>query len=148
MNLLERFNKSDYDIYLLRVSIVVIFFLFGNYKWFNFEINGLKSIIEPTWLNILYQLFGFSGGSYFLGVIEVATAVFLVLAIFRPGIGILADVIVILTGLTTLSLLPQLGKIDSFIIKDVFLVGGGAVLLKYDLKRMSATNNKIRTMNN
>ncbi|MBJ0340633.1 hypothetical protein JFK78_24295 [Escherichia coli] len=43
--------------------------------------------------------------------------------------------IVIVTGITTLSLLPQLGKIDSFIIKDVLLIGAGAVLLKYDLKR-------------
>ncbi len=47
----------------------------------------------------------------------------------------MGDIIVIVTGITTLSLLPQLGKIDSFIIKDVLLIGAGAVLLKHDLKR-------------
>lgn len=44
------------------------------------------------------------------------------------------DIIVIVTGLVTLSLLPQLGKVDSFVIKDVLLLGAGSVLLKYDLK--------------
>ncbi|MGX9516687.1 DUF417 family protein, partial [Escherichia coli] len=61
---------------------------------------------------------------------------FLALSIgfFRPAAGILGDIIVIVTGLVTLSLLPQLGKVDSFVIKDVLLLGAGSVLLKYDLK--------------
>lgn len=35
---------------------------------------------------------------------------------------------------SSISLLPQLGKVDSFVIKDVLLLGAGSVLLKYDLK--------------
>ena len=42
----------------------------------------------------------------------------------------------IVMALTTLSLLPQLGKIDGFIFKDLFLLGLGLVLLKYDLARL------------
>ncbi|MDH8172912.1 DUF417 family protein [Klebsiella pneumoniae] len=92
-------------------------------------------IISSTWLNILYILFGVHGGSYFLGVMETLTFLALIIGFFRPAAGVLGDIIVIVTGITTLSLLPQLGKIDSFIIKDVLLIGAGAVLLKHDLKR-------------
>ena len=53
---------------------------------------------------------------------------------FKPKIGLIGDLLVILTGITTLSIIPQLGHIDSFIIKDVLLVGAGLVLLKFDLK--------------
>ena len=57
----------------------------------------------------------------------------LIIGFFRPKIGILGDVIVISMALTTISLLPQLGKIDGFIFKDLFLLGLGVVLLKHDL---------------
>ena len=129
------FIRSDYDMVILRLSVITIFMLFGTYKWFDFEVMALEPLISTTWLNILYILFGVHGGSYFLGVVETITFLALVIGFFRPAAGILGDMIVIVTGITTLSLLPQLGKIDSFIIKDVLLIGAGAVLLKYDLKR-------------
>ncbi|MGS3021334.1 DUF417 family protein [Escherichia coli] len=126
--------KSDYDIVILRLSVIIIFMLFGTYKWFDFEVMALKPLISPTWLNILYIMFGVHGGSYFLGIVETITFLVLSIGFFRPAAGILGDIIVIVTGLVTLSLLPQLGKVDSFVIKDVLLLGAGSVLLKYDLK--------------
>lgn len=72
---------------------------------------------------------------------ETITFLALIIGFARPGVGISGDLIVITTGVTTLSLLPQLGKIDSFIIKDVLLIGAGAVLLKYDLTRYLAFRN-------
>ncbi|ELP5164101.1 DUF417 family protein, partial [Escherichia coli] len=75
------------------------------------------------------------GGSYFLGIVETITFLALIIGFFRPAAGVLGDIIVIVTGITTLSLLPQLGKVDSFVIKDVLLLGAGSVLLKYDLKK-------------
>lgn len=30
--------KSDYDIVILRLSVIIIFMLFGTYKWFDFEV--------------------------------------------------------------------------------------------------------------
>ena len=134
-NFINVYIKSDYDIVILRLSVIIIFMLFGTYKWFDFEVMALEPLISTTWLNILYILFGVHGGSYFLGVVETITFLALIIGFFRPAAGILGDMIVIVTGITTLSLLPQLGKIDSFIIKDVLLIGAGAVLLKYDLKR-------------
>ena len=134
-NFINGFIRSDYDMVILRLSVITIFMMFGTYKWFDFEVMALEPLISTTWLNILYILFGVHGGSYFLGVVETITFLALIIGFFRPAAGILGDMIVIVTGITTLSLLPQLGKIDSFIIKDVLLIGAGAVLLKYDLKR-------------
>lgn len=129
------FIRSDYDMIILRLSIITVFMLFGTYKWFDFEVMALEPLISSTWLNSLYVLFGVHGGSYFLGIVETIAFLALIIGFFRPVAGVLGDIIVIVTGITTLSLLPQLGKIDSFIIKDIVLIGAGAVLLKYDLKR-------------
>jgi len=132
---INNFIRSNYDMVILRLSVITVFMLFGTYKWFNFEVMALEPLISSTWLNILYVLFGVHGGSYFLGVMETIAFLSLIIGFFRPAAGVLGDIIIVITGMTTLSLLPQLGKIDSFIIKDVLLIGAGAVLLKYDLKR-------------
>ncbi|MCW2254912.1 putative membrane protein YkgB [Providencia alcalifaciens] len=134
-NYLNRFLNSNIDITVLRLSVIVIFMLFGTYKWFDFEVNALEPLISKTWLNFLYTLFGVHGGSYFLGVVESMAFIALIIGFVKPIIGVLGDVIVVFTGVVTLSLLFQLGKIDSFIIKDILLIGSGLVLLKYDLLR-------------
>lgn len=132
---LIRFLNSNIDITVLRLSVIVIFMLFGTYKWFDFEVNALEPLISKTWLNFLYTLFGVHGGSYFLGAVENIAFIALIIGFVKPIIGVFGDVIVIFTGVVTLSLLFQLGKIDSFIIKDILLIGSGLVLLKYDLLR-------------
>ena len=135
-SLIKKFTESNIDIAVLRLTIILIFILFGTYKWFDFEVMALEPIISNSWLNILYTLFGHHGASYFLGVAENITFITLIIGYFKPKFGVIGSLLVILTGLTTLSILPQLGKIDSFIIKDLLLVGGGLVLLKYDLIRI------------
>ena len=120
-NFFKSFIRSDNDMVILRLSVITIFMLFGTYKWFDFEVMALEPIISSTWLNILYILFGVHGGSYFLGVMETLTFLALIIGFFRPAAGVLGDIIVIVTGITTLSLLPQLGKIDSFIIQEALL---------------------------
>lgn len=134
-NIINGFIRSDYDMIILRLSVISIFMLFGTYKWFEFEVMSLEPLISATWLNILYIMFGVHGGSYFLGVVETIAFLTLIIGFFRPAVGVVGDIIVIVTGITTLSLLPQLGEINSFVIKDVLLIGAGAVLLKHDLKR-------------
>jgi uncharacterized membrane protein YkgB len=134
-HIISKYAHSECDIHILRFSVIFVFALFGTYKWFPFEIAALEPILSNTWLKILYSLFGHNGASYFLGVAETATFLALIIGYKFPKFGIFGAIMTIVTGLTTLSLLPQLGKIDSFIIKDILLVGAGAVLLKYDLRR-------------
>lgn len=134
--LMYKYSKSNIDIIILRLTVILIFILFGTYKWFDFEVMALEPIISNSWLNILYVLFGTYGASYFLGFVENIAFIALFIGFFKPKVGIFGDLIVIVTGLTTLSILPQLGKIDSFIIKDLLLVGAGLVLLKFDIKKV------------
>jgi len=134
-NAIHRFIRSDADIAVLRVSVIFIFALFGTFKWFDFEVSELEPLISSTWLSFLYTLFGVHGGSYFLGVVETLAFLALMVGFKKPAFGIAGDLIVIVTGITTLSLLPQLPTLDGFIVKDVLLIGAGAVLLKFDLRR-------------
>jgi len=127
---------KDIDIMILRLSVIAVFVLFGTYKWFNFEVHALEQLISGTWLSFLYTIFGVNGGSYFLGVVENMTFIALIIGFFRPIFGVMGAILVIITGIVTLSLLPQLGRIDSFIYKDVLLIGTGLFLLRYDLERM------------
>ena len=36
-NFINGFIRSDYDMVILRLSVITIFMLFGTYKWFDFE---------------------------------------------------------------------------------------------------------------
>lgn len=128
-------RTSGLDIAILRLSMISIFALFGTYKWFAFEAQALHHLLPGTWLGTLYPLLGVQGLSYALGGIENITLLALIIGFFRPVFGVIGALMVTGTGLVTLSLLPQLGHIDSFIIKDVLLIGGGVVLLRYDLSR-------------
>ncbi|TDA48902.1 DUF417 family protein [Burkholderia pyrrocinia] len=134
--LTENFDKSRWDIHAIRFGVAFIFFLFGTYKWFPFEARALETIWTTTWLKFIYDWFGLSGATYFLGIVENVAVLFLTLGFFKPKFGLVGDVLTIITGLTTLSLLPQLyislGKIDSFIVKDILFVCCGIALLRYD----------------
>ncbi|PKH25192.1 hypothetical protein CIG19_04980 [Enterobacterales bacterium CwR94] len=144
--LIDRFTQSTLDSIMLRLSVIFIFALFGTFKWFEFEVQALQPLISSTWLNILYTLFGVHGGSYFLGAAETLTFIALILGFRHPLPGIFGAVMTVATGVVTLSLLPQLDELDSFIIKDILLVGAGLTLLKQDLlryKTLSATGCRV-----
>ena len=133
------------DIIALRLSVIAIFALFGTYKWFAFEANALHHLLPGTWLGALYPLLGVQGVSYALGVVENITLIALIAGFFIPLAGAAGAVMVIGTGAVTLSLLPQLGHIDSFIIKDILLLGAGLTLLRHDLRRAAIRRRVSRT---
>lgn len=134
---IEAFKKSDIDIAILRLCVLIIFLVYGIAKWFDFEVELLKTLLSGTWLDFLHAWFGDHGASYFLGLIEGIAYISLVIGFFKPKAGIIGDSIVIATGMVTLSLLPQLGRLDGFIFKDILLIGAGLVLLKHDLNKSS-----------
>lgn len=133
------------DVIALRLSVIFIFALFGTYKWFAFEANALNHLLPGTWLGVFYPYLGVQGVSYALGVVENITLLALVVGFVRPAAGVLGAVMVIGTGLVTLSLQPQLGRIDSFIIKDILLVGIGLTLLRHDLRRVVVSRRLARS---
>lgn len=120
---------------VLRLSVIIIFLVFGVAKWFEFEVQALEPIFIKTWLGIFPYFLGLHGSSYFLGVVEMTTVILLIAGFKRPLLGMIGAGLLILTGLVTLSLLPQLGGLDSFIFKDIMVVAIGLTLLKRDLIR-------------
>lgn len=130
----QKFQQSEIDIVVLRLSVIILFFVFGNTKWFEFEVEGLKPIIANSWLTFLYDLLGFHNTSYLLGVVETIAYVSLAVGFSRPKIGLLGSFLVFATAIVTVSLLPQLG-FNGFIFKDILLIGMALVLFKYDLNR-------------
>lgn len=131
---LQHFQQSNLDITLLRLSVILLFFVFGNTKWFDFEVEILKPIISASWLSFLYDLFGVYNTSYLLGIVESLAYLSLIIGFKQPKAGLVGSGLVFLTALTTVSLLPQLG-FDGFIFKDILLIGIAPVLFKYDLNR-------------
>ncbi|MFT8432378.1 DUF417 family protein [Acetobacter orientalis] len=85
-------------------------------------------------MGLLYSPFGAQDTTYTRAVIENITLIALILGYVNAQIGIIGDILVLLTDLVTISLLPQLGRLDSFIVKDVLLLDSGLVLLKSYLR--------------
>lgn len=135
---LQRFTQSSIDLIALRLGVIAIFAVFGTIKWFDFEVQALQPLLTTTWLKVLHDLFGAHGASYFLGVVETLTFVALLVGFVKPLYGAVASVLVVLTAIVTLSLLAQLDPLDSFIFKDILLIGAGLTLLKHDLQRWQA----------
>ncbi|MGR7527287.1 DUF417 family protein [Klebsiella aerogenes] len=138
-------KTSGLNVIALRLSVIAIFALFGTYKWFPFEANALHHLLPGTWLGALYPALGVQSLSYALGVVENLTLLALITGFFRPTVEVIGALMVAATGIVTLSLLPQLGRIDSFIIKDVLLVGTGLVLLRHDLLRVLLSRGLARS---
>lgn len=122
------------DIHALRFTLVIIFAIFGGSKFFEFEVRGLVPLISITYLNFLYELFGHHVTSYILGVVELTACIGLFLGAFWARAGVIGSVCAILTGLGTLSLMPQSG-FSLFILKDLLLVAGGMVIFRHDFLR-------------
>ncbi|KPN73206.1 MULTISPECIES: DUF417 family protein [Neisseria] len=130
--LIQTFRQSNFDIAALRAGVFLVFLVYGIFKWMQFEVDALEAMLPKTWLGFLYPLLGAHGASYLLGVVEAVAYISLFLGFFKPRLSIAGDVLVIVTGLVTLSLLLQIG-FNGFVFKDVMLIGAGLVLLKHDL---------------
>lgn len=135
LHLLNLIGKKD-DV-ILRLSVIIIFSAFGFIKFFEFEVRALEPLILNTWLEVFHYFLGLHGTSYFLGVVEVLTVFLLFTGFKRPLFGVAGAALVILTGMVTLSLLPQMKSFDAFIFKDILLIGIGLTLVKRDLLRFS-----------
>ncbi|MGY4676866.1 DUF417 family protein [Pasteurella sp. P03HT] len=130
----QKFQQSDIDIVILRLMVIILFFVFGNTKWFEFEVEGLKPIISNSWLHFLYDTLGFHKTSYLLGVVETLAYISLAIGFSRPKVALIGSFLVFVTAIVTVSLLFQLG-FNGFIFKDILLIGMAIVLFKHDLNR-------------
>src|SRR5690625_4294689 len=84
------------------LGVVLVLLLIGGLKFTQVEIEGLKPIIEPTpWLAWMYPAFGEAGASYLLGVIELATALRLLLSLWSGRAPLVGGALAALTFFVT-----------------------------------------------
>lgn len=148
--LLDTFLHSSLDIQLLRLSLVLIFFLFGYAKWFDYEAQALVPLLENSpLLSWLYPAFGIHGASYALGTAEWSIGAALLIGIWHPRLAALGALGSVATYLTTLTLVlstpggweasaggfPAIGGATPFLIKDAVLLAASVVVFKHDLQR-------------
>lgn len=122
---------------LALLGVVLPLVLIGRLKFTPLEVEALEPLIgSAPWLAWLYPLFGRAGASYFLGLVELATALLLVASPWWPRAGVIGGALGGLTFLVTASLLfvlpiwepasvgfLALNAGGSFLIKDVALLG-------------------------
>jgi uncharacterized membrane protein YkgB len=138
---------------LALTGVVLPLLLIGGLKFTQFEVNALKPLIGGTpWLAWMYPVFGEAGASYFLGTVEIATALLLIASIRFPRAGVVGGALATLAFLVTTSTLfvmpiwettlggfPALSGVGQFLIKDVALLGIALVVLGESLARISGT---------
>jgi len=135
--------------FIALAGVVLPLLLIGGLKFTQTEVEALKPLVGGTpWLAWLYPAFGEAGASYFLGIVEIVTALLLVASPWAARAGVAAGALATVTFLTTCSIMlalpiwdpalgfPALGPLGSFLIKDVALLGIAVVVLGESLGRL------------
>lgn len=90
MSIFDRYEllvpeRSRKELALLRWALVIVFSWFGAMKFTAYEADGIAPFIGHSPIMSWLGMFGVQGQSYFVGVIELSTAVVLALGAFRPS---------------------------------------------------------------
>jgi uncharacterized membrane protein YkgB len=116
---------------VLRLGLAFLLALFGTFKFFQFEADAIQPLVSHSPLvGWMYALFTLRVASALIGVVEVTTALGLLLAPWWPRLGVIAGLLATGTFLTTLSFLASTPGLlapgndgAGFILKDVVLLG-------------------------
>jgi len=116
---------------VLRYGLVALLLLWGSFKFFAFEAEGIRPLIEHSpILGWLYPLLGVRGTAGLIGVIEIAAALLMSLRRWRPGLSALGSLLAACTFLVTLSFLvttpgvfAPTNPFGGFLMKDVVFLG-------------------------
>jgi reactive chlorine resistance protein C len=131
------------------LGVVLVLLLIGGLKFTQVEIDGLKPIIGSTpWLAWMYPAFGEAETSYLLGVIELATALFLMLSPWSARADLVGGALASLTFFVTTTIIfaapiwetasggfPWINELGQFLIKDVALLGVALMVFAESLAR-------------
>lgn len=122
---------EDAGIGVLRYGIVFLLVAIGAAKYFAFEAEAIKPLVEHSpFLSWMLGAFGVQGTSSLIGTIEIATGLAIASRRFAPAVSAAGSVAGVLTFLTTLSFLFSTpGALSlkhpagGFLMKDVVLLG-------------------------
>lgn len=137
-------ERGRKEMALLRWALVIVFSWFGAMKFTAYEADGIAPFIGHSPIMNWLGMFGTQGQSYLVGVVELSTAVALILGAFRPFFSALGALMSAATYLITLTFLittpgvaePTAGGFPAisaapgqFLLKDVVLLAASLVLL-------------------
>ena len=141
------------ELALLRWALVIVFLWFGAMKFTAYEAAGIAPFIGHSPIMSWLGMFGTQGQSYFVGVIELSTAVVLILGAFRPLFSALGALMSAATYLMTLTFFittpgvaeptaggfPAISAIPGqFLLKDAVLLAASLVLLRASVRLRGA----------
>lgn len=149
MSIFDRYElrvpeRSRKELALLRWALVIVFSWFGAMKFTAYEADGIAPFIGHSPIMSWLGMFGVQGQSYFVGVIELSTAVVLALGAFRPSFSALGALMSAATYFITLTFFfttPGVGEPTAggfpaisaapgqFLLKDAVLLAASLVLL-------------------
>lgn len=135
MNTVRAFYSQITDNHqVLRIMLVILFFLSGNMKWFSPEMMRVDELTQATWLSFLPGSLGVTGTSYLFAVVQAAIMTALLAGTLFPSAGIAGALAAIISSAITLSVLPAaLNTMHSgYYIKEIILILAGTILLYRD----------------
>ncbi|MEM5425898.1 MULTISPECIES: YkgB family protein [Paraburkholderia] len=146
----ERSVGSRTGLLLLRWALVVIFLWFGAMKFTHYEATGISPFIVNSpimgWLN---SAFGVQGASDVIGLLELSTAVALIIGSIQPFFSALGAAMSAATYLITLTFMlstpgvaeataggfPAISALPGqFLLKDLVLLAASLTLLLGSLR--------------
>lgn len=147
-------ERDRKDLALLRWALVIVFLWFGAMKFTAYEALGIAPFIGHSPIVDWLGMFGTQGQSYFIGTIELSTALALILGAFRPILSALGALMSVTTYLVTLTFLfttpgvaeptaggfPAISAVPGqFLLKDVVLLAASLVLLFASVRTRNAS---------
>src|SRR5215469_13139712 len=150
---------EDLDYYLIRTSMVIIFFFFGYQKWWAYEAERLIPYISNGPLIFwLYPAFGMRGATWFLGASEWTFGTLLFFGFWNKRLGILGALGSCATFIATATIIPfmpdgwaasaggfpAMTEHVAFLMKDIVLFSVSFYLLKQDVLRVSHSARQTR----
>jgi len=141
------------DLALLRWALVIVFLWFGGMKFTAYEAAGIAPFIGNSPIMSWLGMLGTQGQSYFIGTVELSTALILILGAFRPIFSALGALMSAATYLMTLTFLfttpgvaeptaggfPAISAVPGqFLLKDAVLLAASLVLLLASIRDRSA----------
>jgi uncharacterized membrane protein YkgB len=145
--------QGDFDVHLVRASMIILYFFFGYQKWFDYEAEGLIPFFtHGPLISWMYPVFGIKGSSYFLGVSEWLFGALLLGGFWNRQLGIAGALGSMVTFICTVTIIPfmpdgwapsaggfpaMVGNV-AFLMKDVVLLAVSFYLLKQDVSRLAS----------
>src|ERR1700752_3553610 len=152
--------KGDFDLHLVRATMIIVFYVFGCQKWFDYEAHALIPFISHGPLIFwLYPAFGIRGAAFFLGSVEWVIGTIMLLGFWNRRLAVLGSLGSCMTYVGTVTIIPffpepwaaPAGGFPAatlpflFLMKDIVLLAASIYLLKQDILRASA-NERVSLM--